>query len=118
MTLPNEFLDLSKFTIAHKDPSIKELSPAHIQALGELAENQGDLSAVSPASRTLLSELQAKYATDPNIVGAAAAADFSLRVVSIHKTWGFFKNMRTTDGFDPRTLPRIDLRLSDIVKRP
>lgn len=116
MTNLNDLLDPTKFAVTSKASPAAPLSQAQIDALAALVQAQGDLAAINPATRATLAGMQAKYAADPNIVGAAAAADFSLRVVSIHKTWSWFKNMSTSASFDPSTLPRIDLNLSHIIK--
>ena len=116
MAVPNDLLDASKYTVVSKAAPTAPLSQTQIDALVAFVRAQGDLNSVSPAIRSTLSGMQAKYATDPNIAGNAAIADFSLRIVSIHKTWGFFKNMKTSASFDPTTLPRIHLDLSKILK--
>jgi hypothetical protein len=112
----SDFLDASKYAVVSKASPTSPLTQAQIDALASFVQAQGDLNSVSPAVRSTLAGMQAKYASDPNIAGSAAVADFSLRVVSIHKTWGFFKNMKTSASFDPMTLPRIDLNLSHILK--
>ncbi len=115
--MSNDFLNPAKYVVSTKKDSTAPLSEAHIKALEALVVAQGDLDAIDPAARGALAELQANYATDPNIAGAAVVADFSIRVVSIHKTWSWFKNLSSTGPFDPLTLPRVGLNLGHLVKR-
>ena len=115
--MSNDFLNPSKYLVSVKADPNAPLSETHIKALEALVAAQGNLDAINPTARSALAELQAKYATDPNIAGDAAAADFSIRTVSIHKTWSWFKNFSSTGPFDPLTLPRVGLNLGHLVKR-
>jgi hypothetical protein len=115
--LEKDFLDPSKYSVTSKSNPRAEISDTQLQALKELADAQGDLAALNPQIRTELAGLQARVATDPNIAGDAAAIDFSVRAVSIHKTWSWFKSYSSSGPFDPLTLPRTNLNLADLVKR-
>jgi hypothetical protein len=110
-------LDPRNYKIVSKRGAASGLTTTQMTALQKLVQNQGDLTTLTPAVRKQLAGLQVRTATDPNIAGNAVIIDFSIRAVSIHKTWSWFKNFRSSGPFDPRVLPRVDLDLGAIVRR-
>lgn len=105
-----DFKDLSKYKIVRKDSESAALTDEQLVAIAELSKAQGSITSLDPATQSALSGLRARYHGDPNIVGAAVIADFSIRAVSIHKTWSVFKDRRVGSGDIPKLDPN-DVRL-------
>lgn len=105
-----DFKDLSKYQVVRKDSERAPLTKEQLQALAALAEAQGSITSLDPSAQSALGGLRARYQGDPTIVGAAVIADFSIRAVSIHKTWSVFKDSRIGGADIPRLDPS-DVRL-------
>lgn len=112
-----DLLNVEAYQIASKSDPSSPLTENQIYALKKLAENQGNLEGLPEDVRADLASLQATYSADPNIVGDAVIVDFSVRAFSIHNTWSVFKGSFGDKVTDPLELPRVNLRLSQFVKK-
>lgn len=110
-------LDPANYEVTSKKNPKAELTKAQIAALKAFSESQGDLQGLNKEITAELSGLQARLATDPNLLGEGFFIDFSVRIVSIHSTWSWFKNFSASDHFDAISLPRTRLNLSNFVER-
>jgi hypothetical protein len=114
---PKTLLDPANYEITVKKDPKAELSKDQITALKAFTATQGNLEGLDKAVLKDLSSLQARLATDPNIAGNGVLFDFSIRVVSIHKTWSWFKDFSSSGHFDAVSLPRTRLNLSNFIER-
>ncbi|MGR5296236.1 hypothetical protein ACPV5U_20230 [Vibrio mediterranei] len=111
-----DFKDLDKYQISHKSDPEKPLSEVQIRAIAKLSAAKGNIVDLDEKTQIELRDLRATYHGDPDLVGAAVIADFSIRAVSIHKTWSVFKDMRIKPDFDLGQIDPKDVRLGSIYK--
>lgn len=86
-------LDPNAFTVVAKSGSNKSLDANQLAELRKVVATQGDLASLDPHVREQLRGYRMHYLNDPELRGSAAIIDFSVRAVSIHKTWSVFKKL-------------------------
>ncbi|WP_062270527.1 hypothetical protein [Endozoicomonas arenosclerae] len=107
--------DLSNYAFTSKNKQNSELNKEQLVALDKLVDAQGNFSRLDAITKESLSTIQARLAEDPSIQGDAVLIDFSLRVLSIHKTWSFFFSDRDVRDIDPRVLDPRNVRLDKLI---
>ena len=103
------------YVFTSKGSKSNQLDEEQITALKKLVDAQGNFSRLDAITKDSLSTIQARLAEDPHIQGDAVLIDFSLRVLTVHKTWSFFFSDRNNRDIDPRVLDPRNVRLDKLI---